>query len=148
MRLRACEDSADCDGACGVTASDPQSQSYLTCEAEGSALLGEYCGVDEECADGFCTDGQCSECATDADCSAGNTCTGDDALTPHQCLGTLRDSGASCFDNSDCQSDYCIPAQSVEVCDSDGRSCRDDTDCSWHELGAECVDRGSIGTCY
>jgi hypothetical protein len=143
-----CQSSDDCTEACGVTASEPESQSFLTCEPAGSAALGEHCATAEECGTGVCADGQCAECASSADCGDGETCSEPDPLSPRQCIGDPRPSGAACLSDADCDSGVCQGDRALKICDPDGRACSEDTDCPWHELGAVCVNIGQHdGTC-
>ncbi|MFT5685818.1 MAG: hypothetical protein ACI8RZ_006772 [Myxococcota bacterium] len=143
-----CETDADCAGVCGLSASEPELQSFLTCETDQGALLGEYCATDAECDSSFCTDSQCSECATTADCDGENTCTERIPLAHHQCLGEPRPAGAPCLYSTDCSSGTCDGEQIQRACNTDGRVCTSSDDCPWEELGAECVSTGlQDGTC-
>jgi hypothetical protein len=143
LRCGACEVGAACPTAgdvCGLA--PPLNYTLLAssaCVPMGSKLLGEQCGVNEECADGICGFGVCSTCFSSS-CGGGESCevaltipVGDGSFgnypAPLVCSpnGGRRAAGEPCATASDCTSAICVGTER-RVC-NDGRACGTDYDC-------------------
>jgi hypothetical protein len=138
-----CEIGSACPNAgdvCGLAppAAFPLSAS-TACVPMGEKLLGEQCGVNEECADGLCGFGVCSTCFATS-CGAGVTCAqaldvplGGGAIgfypAPMVCAPReqQRAPGEPCASAADCMSTICVGTER-RVC-RDGRACGTDYDC-------------------
>jgi hypothetical protein len=93
-----CRGDDDCRGAqvCEMS----ESASYRVCQG-GDLQLGNGCQEGSECASGVCTEGRCSECGADEDCTGLLRCerrelTG--ASWYHACVGGGGADGAACLD--------------------------------------------------
>ena len=150
-----CDSTLDCTTAgdvCGV-AFPPQYTlaAYGTCVPMASKVLGQACGIHEECASGTCSVGVCSSCFATS-CGSGISCERSVVLTTADPLVTYpaplvcapssgqSQSGVACSENDDCASGTCNGAPR-RIC-IDGRACNNDTDCPI----AEGLDHGSCAT--
>ncbi|MEM6956116.1 MAG: hypothetical protein AAF645_10520 [Myxococcota bacterium] len=125
----------------------------------------EACGIDGECASGFCRDGRCSiVCSGNGDCTldevcAGGTCRIDDtgamcsAATPESCaLGLCASSVTGggectrpCGDASDCPAGHaCTSLGGMQVCVNIEKRCNSPEDCA---TGFCLTVQGCTATC-
>src|SRR5262249_54754409 len=65
-----CLSDSDCKAGmlCGEMEAKHSDSRYLDCVAPNSAVDGDACSSDRQCAHGHCPRGVCDECAADADC--------------------------------------------------------------------------------
>jgi hypothetical protein len=139
----ACEIGAACpngDDVCGLAPAAVHTLDASTaCVPTGGKLLGAQCGVNEECADGWCGFGVCSTCFADS-CAGNEAC--DVAVSvvydqatqriypaPMVCAprAAVRVAGEPCASEADCASGVCNGTPR-RVC-RDGRACANDSDC-------------------
>jgi hypothetical protein len=123
---------------CGIgDALSPVLAVPMSCVPPASAVLGNQCLSDDECASGMClrattAPGVCSACKTTADCGGG-TCgpsylageRGPNVCRPGEGAGAA---GAGCGSDADCASGTCSGSDH-RVCDGDGRPCSNDLVC-------------------
>jgi hypothetical protein len=139
----ACDADHACTGGevCGLDAPvSPVRAVPAQCEVAASHELGEQCITGAECASGVCTANMCSTCATNADCTGGDTCQlawGDLSafdVAASECAPHLghRGSGEPCVSNDDCASGTC-DGTALSTC-WDGRPCATDADCPFTDL--------------
>jgi peptidoglycan-associated lipoprotein len=114
------------------------------------------CNSDAHCKDKgeVCVQGQCQECATDANCKEGFVCEGNRCVPKPECTPT----GNECGPNQKCRAGRCV----VHECEQDadcasGRcvnnrcigGCTSDDDCGAGQIcrGGQCVSDPSAGRC-
>lgn len=141
----ACDADSDCDPGqvCGVAESPlgTHLELYRACTAPATRGFGERCAGDADCTTGICNSGQCSSCASNADCDDAGQCLprqsshrpGDNffAPYPHQC-DAFEGGGAAgdrCLADQDCASRTCRGTRDLWVCELDGRTCANGDDC-------------------
>ena len=131
-----CEADGDC-GADETCVDDSDGVGYFVCQADALGALGDACTDGAECRSGFCNADLCSECETDADCGANETCVDDtDGVGYFVCQAdALGDLGDACTAGTECRSGFC----NADLCSE----CEADADCA----GAQtCVDdTGGLG---
>jgi hypothetical protein len=161
-----CNADSDCgsDQICGaVTVAEPTTDATharnawpplrtRTCVARASASFGSICTAAAQCVTGHCSDGVCSECATDADCPQRQHCglpsSIQQSLTPgwpSQCAPRLSmgAAGNPCVSDSDCHSGLCTGGSfscAGTLCATNRNS---DPPClsscsDWHVTGGTC----------
>jgi hypothetical protein len=160
-----CQIDSDCTGTdvCGLVSIAPANLTlWNQCLAPASTALGLACARNEQCATGTCTDGFCSLCDSDADCSGG-TCTREMYTVNHggqttiiaggaHCVGGPSAAlGAACLVDRDCASMHCGGAP-LAMCVTSffPRVCSNDMECPGYAFGSEpaCVTVGTVGgTC-
>jgi hypothetical protein len=146
-RCAGCTSDASCTEGeiCGLR--DIDHARYSTCLERASTPLGAACDSDQQCETGTCSDGACSECASDADCEEGRLCNlatgrpGTSRYWPKLCGSGqfVREPGEACADDRDCQSSAC---SGFEV------ECAPNLDCQ--NSGTGCLSCGpelQLGTC-
>lgn len=114
-RCNGCVDDSSCaqDELCAIK--DVADQRYKACVGMATTPLGAACDYDAQCATGVCSDGACSECATDEDCDFGRRCNVAQnrppaaRFWPRLCGAGegKREKEESCTHNLDCQSYKC-----------------------------------------
>ena len=119
----------------------------------GMSTTGESCGVHAQCpANLHCVEGECYECAEDADCKSTGTIHCDDT---HRCVGCIRT--ADCPSGYTCDSlvNHCLLACKTKAdcpatahgCDDDRfvcYQCDEDRECATSPLGPRCASDGSV----
>jgi hypothetical protein len=143
MACGTCEIGAACPNGgdvCGLAPAPAHTLlPYATCLPAASKAIGEQCGVNDECADGWCMFGVCSACF-DQSCGAGVACDVANRVEIEGTLGQLYPApfvcapgaqagaaGTPCSSANDCASGQCTGAPR-NVC-PDGRACVTDEDC-------------------
>ena len=154
----ACTGDADCGAGqvCGLGWSAAFIQPFPACTAAATAVLGDRCLIDGECASGSCCHGVCSTCCASGGapaCAAGTTCAaraktadGKPARTAWQCApdGGHGAPGSTCLADDDCASGACAGGGVLSVC-ADGRRCASDADCPMGAPGNPCTAIGVAG---
>jgi Cys-rich repeat protein len=145
--IEACSADTDCeaDQLCGLATVD--NRLHAECVASAADAFGHVCRTGEQCESGICANGACSECATSADCAAGQRCTlavlsprASSSHWPYQCgvgEGT-RLAGELCSSDSDCVSQACSDAAyscAVSTCSAEpcAQACE-----AWQVTGGTC----------
>lgn len=148
-----CATHEDCAGdeVCGADWG-PGPRVAHQCVSAGRSVLGEICGVDEQCASGTCCHGRCAECCADGACGDGGTCRARTSslqdvprLLTVMCDVGPRSEGRGCLQNVDCVGS--CEGEPLRMCHEDGRTCTRDEDCVGNEPD-RCVLVGvRDGTC-
>jgi hypothetical protein len=145
-RCGGCVDDASCEEGRICATSDVDDLRFKSCVEQAAAPLGAACDRDLQCSTGVCSDGACSECASDLDCSAGERC----HVAHERPLNTrywprlcgagdgARESEEPCTHGSDCQSGQCLGFQvRCEI----NLKCSSDTPCG------SCGPELQLGAC-
>jgi hypothetical protein len=154
----ACSSDAECGAGmvCGLGWSTAFIVPFPACAPAATAVLGDRCLVDGECASGSCCHGVCSTCCAAGSataCTAGTTCApraktadGKPARTAWQCApdGERGVAGTPCLADDDCASGACAGGGVLQVC-ADGRRCASDGDCPTGAPGNPCTAIGVAG---
>jgi hypothetical protein len=146
-RCGGCDNDASCvaDQICAIQ--DVDNTRYKTCVDASAERVGAACDRELQCVSGVCSDGACSECATDSDCDSGQLCHVargrplNSRYWPRLCGAGdgKREKGAACTDNRDCESAAC---EGVEV------SCEIDLACRGSEMSCgSCGPELQLGVC-
>ena len=131
VRVRCpCDTTADCD--------DDHACSAQFCNSEVCSYgpVANCCEHDLQCEFGwFCENSKCKECATQADCDDGNSCTNDlclvDGLCDHTPVEGCCNTDGDCDDGLFCTTDSCDVASHTcgYVESADPLCCNTDVDC-------------------
>ncbi|MCP4647098.1 MAG: hypothetical protein GY852_05080 [bacterium] len=120
----------------------------------GCMDTGDNCRTDNDCCEGFCTDGTCADCKTSGSCSPGAaTCCEGYRCWEYECEpeNPCDDEGDRCSKDSDCCDDLaCIDNHCAEEteCGEDGDTCGLGVTCCnglFCNDNDECVDCVEIG---
>jgi hypothetical protein len=130
----ACDAQHACNAGdvCGLdAASSPVRPPPTTCVPAAAKQLGEQCGIDDECATGFCTEHVCSTCRDSSNCTNGETCgkmiTDTPVASVCSPLAHVRQHGEPCVWDDDCASSACVGPQRTQCID--GRACVTAAEC-------------------
>jgi hypothetical protein len=147
--IELCESDSECgaDQLCGLVVNNGLN---AECVARASAAFGHVCRTGAQCESGICANGACSECATSADCAAGQRCElavlsqrASSLHWPYQCgVGEgKRLAGELCSSDSDCVSRACSGAAyscGVSACGEDPSAPCSQPCEAWEVTGGTC----------